>query len=133
MQHGAIVGASENGRISAAARQDYADAAAAVLTGTGHAGNIYELAGDSSFTGEELAAEVTRQCGKQIVWKSIPTEEYAKMLAGFGLPQVIADILADADLKAASNALEDKSMTLSKLIGRKTTTLKQMLEQVAKK
>ena len=57
LEHGAVVGAAHDGRISAAARADYADAAAAVLTGDGHVGAVYELGGDTSFTLAELAAD----------------------------------------------------------------------------
>ena len=42
-------------RVSAAARADYAEAAAAVLSTEGHAGAVYELGGDEAFT---LSSEV---------------------------------------------------------------------------
>ena len=48
--------AAGEGRISAAPRADYAAAAAAVLTGDGHAGKTYELAADEAFTLAGLAA-----------------------------------------------------------------------------
>jgi NAD(P)H dehydrogenase (quinone) len=60
---GAFIGASGEGKISAAARADYADAAVAALTSEGHAGRTYELAGDEAFTLKDLAAEISRQSG----------------------------------------------------------------------
>ena len=47
---GVVVTSAGDGRISAASRQDFAEAAAAVLTGQGHDGAIYELGGDAAFT-----------------------------------------------------------------------------------
>lgn len=60
--HGAVIGSAGEGRISAATRADYAEAAAAVLAAdTPQAGKVYELAGDTAFTMAEYAAEVARQ------------------------------------------------------------------------
>lgn len=121
--HGAMVGSAGTGRLSAAARADYAEAIAVVASGEGHKGKIYELAGDTAFTMAEMAAEVSRQTGKQIPYTSLPAETYAGILAGFGLPQGLATILADSDVQAAEGALFDDSRTLSRLIGRPTTPM----------
>ena len=45
------------------------------------------------------------------------------MLIGFGLPEVVAKMLANSDTGASKNALFDDSHTLSSLIGRATTPL----------
>ena len=58
LRHGVLMGAAGEGRNSSAARADYAGAAATVLAGGDHAGRIYELAGDASFTLAELVAVV---------------------------------------------------------------------------
>ncbi|HYD39733.1 MAG TPA: NAD(P)H-binding protein [Anaeromyxobacter sp.] len=50
LQRGVVLGAAGEGRVAAAARADYAAAAAAVLTTPGHEGKVYELAGDAPFT-----------------------------------------------------------------------------------
>ena len=49
LQSGAIVGSAGKGRFAAAARADYAEAAAVVLTPPGHAGKIYEFGGDVGY------------------------------------------------------------------------------------
>ena len=61
---GAFMGSAGAGKISSATRADYADAAVAVLTGSGHEGQTYELAGDEAYTLADLAAEISRQTGK---------------------------------------------------------------------
>lgn len=121
LQHGKIVGAAGDGRFSTASREDYAAAAAAVLTGEGHAGKVYELAGDEAFTMAELAAEVSRQAGKPLAYADVPEAEYAKILAGVGLPKDLAAIIANADAVAADDHLFDDGRALSRLIGRPTT------------
>ncbi len=123
LQHGAIVGTGGDGRFAAAARKDYADAAVAALTASDQENKIYELAGDNPYTYTELAAEVSKQSGKQIAYRNLPEQAYAEMLTGFGLPAALAEILADADAGAAKGELDDATHTLSKLIGHATMPL----------
>lgn len=119
--HGALLGAAGEGRISSAARADYAEAAAVVLTGEGHEGKTYELAGDSSYTLAELAAQVSRQAGKTVPYQNLPEAQYKAVLQQVGLPEPIAELLANSDAAAAKGALFDDSKVLSTLIGRPTT------------
>jgi NAD(P)H dehydrogenase (quinone) len=125
VQHGVILGAAQNGRISAAARADYAAAAAVVLAADvkSQAGKIYELAGDDAFTMTEYATEVSRLAGKSVVYQNMPEAEYKGALQGFGLPEPVAGMLAESDAKAAGGSLYDASKALSRLIGRATTPL----------
>ncbi|MFE3838992.1 SDR family oxidoreductase [Pseudogemmobacter sonorensis] len=124
LEHGAIIGASGEGRFSSAPRADYAEAIAVTALGAGHEGKIYELAGDTAFTAADLAAEVARQSGKPVAFVNMSEAEYAKALEGFGLHPGFAAILADSDAQTgAADALFDDSRTLSTLIGRPTTPL----------
>jgi len=124
VENGAFVGSAGTGRIASAARQDYAEAAAAVLvSGESQAGKVYELAGDSAYTLAELAAEISRQVGKEIPYKDLPETEYQELLIQVGLPEPVAALLADSDAGAAKGALFDESHTLSRLIGHSTTSL----------
>jgi NAD(P)H dehydrogenase (quinone) len=123
LAHGAFVGAAQHGRFSSAARQDYADAAAVVLAGEGHAGQTYELAADQSFTLAELAAEVSRQSGKTIVYNDLSEAAFTDVLTGAGLPADLAALLADADAAASRGALFDDAGALGRLIGRPTTPM----------
>lgn len=130
---GAFLGSAGGGRISGATRADYADAAVAVLTGSGHEGKTYELAGDEAFTLAGLAAELSRQTGRTIPYKDLPQGEYAKALVGFGLPEPLAKAIAGWDAAAAKGALFDDSRQLSRLIGRPTTPLATAVADALKK
>ncbi|CNI10279.1 nadph:quinone oxidoreductase 2 [Yersinia frederiksenii] len=121
LAHGAFIGAVGNGRIASAAREDYAQAAAAVLTQEGQAGKVYELAGDDSYTLAEFSAEIARQSGKPVVYQDLSEADFKQALISAGLPEGFASMLADSDAGAAQGGLFDDSHTLSKLIGRPTT------------
>lgn len=123
VQHGAILGAAGEGRFSSAARLDYATAAAVVLTDPGHGNKVYELGGDESFSLSELAAEAAKVAQSPVVYRNLPQKEYEAALVGFGLPEVLASMLADSDAGASRGELETNSRDLHNLIGRPTTTL----------
>jgi NAD(P)H dehydrogenase (quinone) len=123
LDNGAFIGCAGNGRISAATREDFAAAAAAVVTTGDHEGQIYELAGDEAFTMQELAAEVSRQAGKTIGYSDMPAEAYRSTLTDAGLPEPLVNMLVSSDEGIAQGGLFDESKTLSKLIGRPTTSL----------
>jgi NAD(P)H dehydrogenase (quinone) len=123
---GAIIGAARDGRISSAARADFAAAAAEVLANhASQVGKIYELAGDTSYTLAELAAEIGRQSGKPVAYKDLSEPAYKVALQSAGLAEAFAEIYAESDAKAAQGSLFHESQQLSRLIGRPTTTMAQ--------
>jgi NAD(P)H dehydrogenase (quinone) len=123
LARGAVYGCAGNGRIASATRADYAAADVAALTADNQAGKIYELAGDTSYTLTELAAEISRQSGKSIAYVNLAEAEYKNVLLKAGLPEPVAALLSDSDTGASKGGLFDDSHQLSKLIGRATTPL----------
>lgn len=120
---GAFIGSAGEGKISSAARADYAEAAVTVLTAEGHEGKVYELAGDDAYTLSDLAAEISRQTGKDIPYKNLSQADYAAALQSFGLPEGLAQAIASWDVAASKGDLFDDQHQLSKLIGHSTTPL----------
>jgi len=123
LQHGVLLGAAGTGRIASAARADYAAAAVAVLSGDGQAGRVYELAGDDAYTLGDFAAEIARQSGKAIAYQDLPPADFKAALLGAGLPEGLAQLLADSDEGASKGGLFDASRQMSRLIGRPTTPM----------
>jgi NAD(P)H dehydrogenase (quinone) len=123
LARGCLYGCAGAGLISSAARADYADAAVAVLTSDNQAGQVYELAGDTAYTLADLAREISRQSGTAVGYIDLLQSEYQGALIEAGLPEPIAELLADSDHAAAQGALFDASHQLSTLIGRSTTPL----------
>jgi NAD(P)H dehydrogenase (quinone) len=113
LENGTVIGAVGQGRVSAAARAEYAEAAAVVLTTEGHAGKVYELGGDEAFTLSELAAAAS---GKQITYTEMPAQKLAEVLASTGLPAEVADSVADADLGLGRGELLASSGDLRRLL-----------------
>ncbi|MET8980893.1 SDR family oxidoreductase [Streptomyces sp. NPDC004539] len=133
LESGAIVGAAGEGRLSSASRADYAQAAAVVLTeGDRHLGLTYELAGDRPFTMLELAAEVSRQSGRDVAYRNLPQAQYAATLAKFGVPEVFAAMLAERDGAIARDEFVVRTGELARLIGRPATTFAEAVSAALK-
>ncbi|MDT7838783.1 SDR family oxidoreductase [Aquabacterium sp. OR-4] len=129
LQHGAFIGSAGAGRIASATRLDYAEAAATVLARPPAGNTVFELAGDSSYTLAELAAELSRQAGRSVPYVNLPQADYAAALTAAGLPPPLAALLADSDAGAAQGGLLDEGRALSALIGRATTPLAAAMAQ----
>lgn len=128
LQHGALLGSAGEGRIASATRADYAAAAAAILAASeDQGGRIYELAGDEAYTLAEFAAELSRHSGRDVVYRNLPEADYRAALVGAGFPGPVAAMLAQSDAAAGQGALFDDGHQLSKLIGRPTTKLRDLL------
>jgi NAD(P)H dehydrogenase (quinone) len=127
--HGVFIGSAADGRVSSAARADYAAAAVAALTGAARVGHTYELAGDTAYTLTELAAELSRQTGKTIPYQNLPEADYRAILQKIGLPADLAAGLASWDVGVSRGAVFDDSRQLSQLIGRPTTPLADSIKQ----
>lgn len=130
LAHGVFIGAAGDGKIASATRADYAAAAARVISEEGHAGKVYELAGDRGWTLTELAALLSKASGKNVVYQNLSEADFAAALKGAGLPDWLATMLADSDAGTAKGGLFDDSKTLSKLIGRPTTSIEKSVNDL---
>ncbi|MEQ0559792.1 SDR family oxidoreductase [Amycolatopsis sp. NEAU-NG30] len=120
---GSFTGSAGEGRLGGVPRLDYAEAAVAVLTGEGHLGQVYELAGDEPWSYADLAAAIAAAAGKPVSYEDVPAEQHRQLLLGFGLPEPLAAMLVDADRGIADGELASASGDLRRLIGRPTTPL----------
>lgn len=132
LEHGVFIGSAGEGKITSATREDFAAAAVAVLTQEGQAGKVYELAGDEPYTLTELAAEISKQSGKNIGYQNLSEAEFTAALVSAGLPDVFAQIIADSDTGASKGGLFDDGKQLSRLIGRPTTPLSAVVKATLK-
>ncbi|MEU0340788.1 SDR family oxidoreductase [Streptomyces bobili] len=132
LEHNAVVAAAGDGRVSSAARADYAAAAVAVLTGEGHENTTYELGGDEAWSFAEYAAELSRRTGKEIGYSPVPAETLIGILTGAGLPEPFAAILAGVDASIAKGELVVSTGDLSRLAGRPTTPLSEAIAAALK-
>lgn len=120
-EHGTVLGAAGDGRVSAATRADFAEAAAAALL-LDRPKAVYELGG-AAFSLKELAATVGDVLDREVTYTDLPADELTKALVGAGLPQQYAAILADADLGLGRGELYVEPGDLETLLGRPSTSL----------
>lgn len=128
VETGVITGAQGQGRISSAARADLAAGAVRVLI-DGKAGDVFNLAGDASWTMADFAAELSRQSGKPVRYEDMSEADFAASLVAAGLPAHYAPVFANSAFATSQGALEDNSGTLGKLIGRPTTPIAETIRQ----
>lgn len=127
---GAFIGCADSGKISSAGRVDYAEAAAVVLLSNDYKGRVFELAGDKAYTLNDLALEISKQTGKDLPYRNLPEEQYAKILESFNIPKLFAAAIASWDISASKDDLYDNSGELSNLIGRPTTSMQASVKSV---
>ncbi len=129
LANGGFIGCAKEGKISSSAREDYAEAAAVVLTSDEpQDGKVYELAGDESYTLAELCAIISEESGKSVPYINMEESDFAQALEGAGLPAPLAGVLANSDTGASQGGLFDESHVLSKLIGHPTQSLRQFVK-----
>lgn len=132
VESGSYVGSAGDGKVASATRADYADAAVEVLTGDGHQGAVYELAGDVSWSFPELAAELSRATGKEVTYRNLPAEQHREVLVGAGVPAEFAGALVGYDQGIAQGQLDDNTGQLRALLGRPTTPLAEAVTAILK-
>ncbi|PRY36099.1 SDR family oxidoreductase [Umezawaea tangerina] len=132
VQTGEFAGSAADGKVGAAPRADYADAAVTVLTTDGHQGNAYELAADVPWSYQELADELTRATGKPITYQDVPAAQHQSILESAGVPAPFAAILVDSDRGITAGELASTSGDLSRLAGRPTTPLTESVAEILK-
>ncbi|ANE03908.1 SDR family oxidoreductase [Corynebacterium crudilactis] len=124
---GKFFGAAAGARVSGAARKDFAEAAAVVITSENQAGKVYELAGAPALTYPEIAHAIAEVIGVEVEYADLSVEEYQKVLEGAGVPADFAGLLAGMDPIIAQGALYSESTDLQDLIGRPSTSFVEAL------
>lgn len=120
-ESGVLAASVGDGRVSSASRADYADAAAAVLTGAGHEGKTYELSGDHAWDWDEFASTVSAITGREVTHQRLTSEEHQAALLGAGLDEGTAGFVVALDGNIRDGLLGHTPGELQKLIGRPTT------------
>jgi NAD(P)H dehydrogenase (quinone) len=118
-----------NGKVGWALQQDYAEAAAAVLSGKGHENTIYELSG-KSLTQEELVSAVGTVLGKEVPVQQVDDATYADIMKKAGVPDFVIPILVEIQRSIRVGSLDFASNDFEKLLGRPVTPISEALSQI---
>ncbi|MEJ2859876.1 SDR family oxidoreductase [Actinomycetospora flava] len=123
LARGEIVGASGDGRVSAATRADYAEAAVSLLTGDIADQQGYWELGGPAFTMADLAATITEVTGTDVSYRDLAPEEFADGLRRAGMDEDTAAFVTALETSAAEGELATDSPALENLLGRAPTPL----------
>lgn len=127
-ERGVIANSIGAGRIATAARKDFAEAAAVVLSTPGHEGKAYELSGDTAWSFEEFAAAAAEVLGTPVTYQPLTSEQEREQLLAVGLDEATAGFLVTLNANMRDGAMAPTPGDLSRLIGHPTeplaTTLK---------
>ncbi|GGG56642.1 NAD(P)-dependent oxidoreductase [Kocuria dechangensis] len=124
---GLLLANAGDGRVASAAREDYAEAIAAVLAQDGHTWQTYELSGDHAWSFDELAAALTEVLGREVTYRRLTPEQHLAALEEAGVDEATARFLVALDANIEDGALDLITGDLSRLIGRPTTPLVEAL------
>ncbi len=120
-------GTSGKGRLSLASRCDYAAAAAVTILNCEFAGQVYELAGDSAVSREEYTDLLSELSGREVKYRHLTRKEYRKTLQKCGMTPEAAELFADSEAGARKGWLQSDTGHLSRLTGRPTRTVEELL------
>lgn len=117
------------GKVGWAIQQDYAEAAAAVLVGSGHENTVYEFSGPL-LTQDELVSALGVVVGKEIPVQQVNDEKYAEIMKGLGLPDFVVPIVVGIQESIRNGSLEVESNDFEKILGRSVTPISEALTQI---
>jgi NAD(P)H dehydrogenase (quinone) len=123
------VTSAENGKVGWALQQDYAEAAAVVLSGNGHENTTYELSG-KLLTQEELVSAIGILLGKEVPVQQVDDATYADIMKGVGVPDFLVPLLVDIQKSIREGTLAIESNDFEKLVGRSVTPISVALGQI---
>ncbi|MFF4966179.1 NAD(P)H-binding protein [Streptomyces sp. NPDC001037] len=125
---GEVVGSTGDGRISGAARADFAASASAVLLADDAESRTYELGGPA-FTLADLAQTITAVTGTPVVNRNLTNDEHVAELRSAGMDSTSIHFVAGTDASIAAGEMETDSDALTRLIGRAPRTLAESVRQ----
>lgn len=126
---GVIAGPAGDGRCAWVARDDVADAAAAVLTTEGHDGLTYELTGPDAHTLMWAAEVLTRVTGRPVRYVRETVQDAYVSRAHFGAPDWEVEGWVTSYLAMARGELDVVTDTVEQLTGHPPLALPEFLER----
>ncbi len=124
-----IRGPGGEGRFAPVARDDLADAAAAVLAAEGaHDGSTYELTGPELLSLAEVAARLTAHTGQAYAYEPQTAEQAWESRRDLDLPEPLIEGMISSYLAIADGSLAVETDAVAELTGHPPLTLEQCLD-----
>ena len=119
-------------RLSLVDLEDVAEAAAIALTGPGHAGATYELAGTEAMTQVEVAEALSRQLGRPVRAEAQPIEAWERRARASGMGDYQIETLIKMFRYYEQYGLGGSPNVLGWLLRRPPTTFAAFVERTAR-
>ena len=118
-----------NGKVGWALQQDYAAAAATVLSENGHENTIYELSG-KPLNQEEFVSVFGNLLGKEVPIQQVDDAAYADIMKAAGIQDFVIPILVDIQRSIREGSLDFESNDFEKVLGRPAMPIKEALTEI---
>ncbi|MGP0587097.1 SDR family oxidoreductase [Paenibacillus timonensis] len=126
-----LVTSAGEGKVGWATREDYAQAAAAALTGDGHENKVYELSG-KPITHADLARIIGEALGREVPVQHVDDATYGEVMRGAGVPELVVPFLVSIQRSIRDGALDVPSGDLEALLSRSATPLVDAVRDIVK-
>ncbi len=130
LETGVIYVPAETGRVGAVLRAEMAEAAAAVLSTTGHENREYDFTNTEAVSYDEIAETISEASGKAISYHSPAADDYIQTLTGFGVPAEVIGIFSSFAIAQAQGELNATSDDLTRLLGRKPISVREFISRL---
>jgi uncharacterized protein YbjT (DUF2867 family) len=128
---GAIYWDMGDGKLGMIDLRDVADAALAVLTGSGHEGKSYILTGPQAISFHDVAATFSKVLGKDVKYVKVPQEAGVESMIGMGFPEWIAKGYGELDEGFSENFASRVTDNVETLTGHPARSFEQYARDFA--
>jgi uncharacterized protein YbjT (DUF2867 family) len=120
-----------DGKLGMIDLRDVADAALAVLTGSGYEGKSYILTGPQAISFHDMAATFTKVLGKDVKYVKVPHEAGVESMIGMGFPEWIAKGYGELDEGFSENFANRVTDNIETLTGHPARSFEQYARDLA--
>lgn len=117
------------GRVAFIDPADIAQAAVALMTTSGHAGETYELTGPEAPSYDEIAARIGAATGRHIAYEDVSPEAARKGMLELGFPTWSTDGILEVFAAVKAGKLAEVTGDFAKLVGRPSRSLDEFLHE----
>ncbi|MGH3995496.1 MAG: SDR family oxidoreductase [Pseudonocardiaceae bacterium] len=124
---GSLVHNTGDGRVAYVSRDDCAAAAATVVAGGDHHGEIYDVTGPKALGAGELASLYSELGGREVTPVAVDDGPLIEGMVQGGVPREIAELLASFEAAAREGHMDTVSSAVENLTGRAPRPLREIL------
>lgn len=118
------------GKLPWVPKAEMGEAAAVVLTTSGHENKNYAITANVAYSFSEIAGILSEITGKEVKYLKPDAETYVEGLVKAGVPKEIASFLAGFGIAIGNGEFDTHRSDLEKLLGRKPMELKAYLTNI---